>query len=275
LIAFPNCKINLGLHIINKREDGYHNLETIFYPLPFYDVLEVIQNRSASGECELVFSGNKLEGSVHENLCVKAYRLLKTDLPQLPAVKIYLHKNVPVGGGLGGGSADAAFMLRLLNEKFSLKISGEKLLEYALELGSDCPFFILNKPCFAQQRGEVLEPLELNLSSYKLLMVNPGIHISTPWAFSRVKCSPSYKDLKEIIAMPVTAWKQILRNDFETPVFAAHPQIEAIKNNLYETGAVYASMSGSGSTVYGIFDKSKAINTSFYHANYFIKELAL
>ena len=275
MIAFPNCKINLGLHIINKREDGYHNLETVFYPLPFYDVLEIVQNNNPSPDDFLSLSGIRFNGDAHDNLCIKAHNLLKKDFPQLPAIKIYLHKNIPAGAGLGGGSADAAFMLKLLNKKFNLQISAEKLLKYALQLGSDCPFFILNKACFAQQRGEVLEPLEINLSLYKLLLVNPGIHINTGWAFSQITPAVSFQNLKDIIAQPVSTWKNNLKNDFELPVFSAYPEIEKIKNNLYKMGAIYAAMSGSGSTVYGIFDRSHPINSPVFPGNYFIKELAL
>jgi 4-diphosphocytidyl-2-C-methyl-D-erythritol kinase len=275
LIAFPNCKINLGLNIIKKREDGYHNLETVFYPLPFYDVLEIIENKNPSQDDLLSLSGIGLGGDAHDNLCIKAYNLLKIDFPQLPAVKIYLHKNIPAGAGLGGGSADGAFMLQVLNKKFNLEISEEKLLKYALHLGSDCPFFILNKACFAQQRGEVLAPLEINLSLYKLLLVNPGIHINTQWAFSQVTPAASFQNLKDIIAQPVSTWKINLKNDFEIPVFSAYPEIEKIKNNLYEMGAIYAAMSGSGSTVYGIFHRSHPFSTAVFPGNYFIKELAL
>ena len=189
MIVFPNCKINLGLNVLGKRPDGYHNIETVFYPLPFYDVLEVIQSSNNQQPVELFLSGNKIEGKTENNLCVKAYHLLKKDFPQLPPVKIYLHKVIPAGAGLGGGSADGAFTLILLNDKFHLQLSQQQLLNYALQLGSDCPFFIINKPCFAQQRGEILEPIQLNLSAYKLIIINPGIHVNTGWAFTQVEFS--------------------------------------------------------------------------------------
>jgi 4-diphosphocytidyl-2-C-methyl-D-erythritol kinase len=268
LIVFPNCKINLGLHILGKRNDGFHNLETVFYPLPFYDVLEIIQSLTT----ELFLSGNKIEGDTENNLCIKAYHLLKRDIPQLPEVKIYLHKVIPSGAGLGGGSADGAFMLKLLNEKFHLQLSQQQLLNYALQLGSDCPFFIINKPCFAQQRGEILETVQLDLSAYKIVLVNPGIHVNTAWAFTQVKFSEG-NQIKNIIAKPVEQWKENLTNNFEMPVFEKYPAIKNIKEQLYSLGAVYASMSGSGSTVFGIFPKNIIINKEIFTDDFFIKEL--
>jgi 4-diphosphocytidyl-2-C-methyl-D-erythritol kinase len=272
LIAFPNCKINLGLNIISKRDDGYHNLETVFYPLPFYDVLEIIQSNTQN---ELFSSGMEIAGETENNLCFKAYNLLKTDFPDLPFIKIYLQKNIPTGAGLGGGSADGAFMLTLLNEKFNLNLSEEKLLQYALQLGSDCSFFIINKPCFAQQRGEVLEKISLDLSGYKIFLVHPQIHINTAWAFTQIKLSVPVLSIKEIIQKPVLIWKQFLKNDFELPVFNAYPSIKKIKEDLYEIGAIYAAMSGSGSTVFGIFKDDATLNKFSFDENYFVKELLL
>lgn len=273
MIVFPNCKINLGLNIISKRNDGYHNLETIFYPLPFYDVLEIIKNDKATNE--LFLTGIEIDGAAENNLCLKAYYLLKNDFPQLPCIKIYLQKNIPLGAGLGGGSANGAFMLKLLNEKFNLNLNETQLLKYALQLGSDCPFFIINKSCFAQQRGEVLERMALNLSAFKILLVNPQIHINTAWAFSQVKPSVPTLSVKEIIQQPVSAWKEHLKNDFELPVYAAHPFIKKIKDNLYKSGAIYAAMSGSGSTVFGIFNKADDISQPVFSEDVFIKELLL
>jgi len=268
LIVFPNCKINLGLQILGKRADGYHNLETVFYPLPFYDVLEIIQSESAG----LFLSGNKIDGKIEDNLCIRAYQLLKKDFPQLPAVKVYLHKVIPSGAGLGGGSANGAFMLMLLNDKFRLQLSQKQLLNYALQLGSDCPFFIINKPCFAEKRGEILEPVELDFSAHKIVLVNPGIHINTGWAFSHVRFSER-DQIKNIIKQPVEEWKEKLTNDFELLVFEKYPEIKNIKKQLYELGALYASMSGSGSTVFGIFSKNTIINKEIFTVDYFIKEL--
>ncbi len=272
MIVFPNCKINFGLNIISKRGDGYHNLETVFYPLPFYDVLEIIQSNNTQNE--LFISGIDIKGEKENNLCLKAYEILKKDFPQLPFIKIYLQKNIPAGAGLGGGSADGAFMLLLLNEKFNLELNEEKLLQYALQLGSDCPFFIINKPCFAQQRGEILEKIVVNLPGYKILLVNPQIHADTAWAFTQIKSSAPELSIKEIIQKPVFEWRQLLKNDFEPPVFEAHPSIKKIKESLYANGAVYAAMSGSGSTVFGIYNKSDEINTSVF-GDYFIKQLIL
>ncbi len=274
MVSFPNCKINLGLHIVGKREDGFHNLETVFYPVPFKDALELIT--STDKDIEFTVTGLAVEGNAADNLCVKAYHLLKKDFPEVPAVKIHLHKAIPLGAGLGGGSADAAFMLKLLNEKFHLNLSTAQLLKYALQLGSDCPFFIINKPCFATGRGEVLEEITLDLSAYKIVLINPGIHINTGWAFTNNTPALPEKSIKKIIQQPVDTWKDELKNDFETAVFIAHPAVKAIKEALYAQGAIYASMSGSGSTVFGIFkqdtvDNTHTVTNTLKNKNYFIK----
>jgi 4-diphosphocytidyl-2-C-methyl-D-erythritol kinase len=268
VVSFPNCKINLGLHILGKREDGFHNLETVFYPVPFRDALELIP--STNTDIEFTATGLAVDGNTTDNLCVKAYHLLKKDFPEIPAVKIHLHKAIPLGAGLGGGSADAAFMLKLLNEKFHLNLSTDQLINYALQLGSDCPFFIINKPCFATGRGEVLEEITVDLSGYKIVLINPGIHINTGWAFSNITPALTQKSIKEIIQQPISSWKEALKNDFETAVFTAHPAIKAIKETLYAQGAIYAAMSGSGSTVFGIFNTNIDI-TPFKNKDYFIK----
>ncbi len=273
MVTFPNCKINLGLNIISKRDDGYHNLETVFYPLPFYDVLEIIT--SDKKENEFFLTGINIDGDTKNNLCLKAYNILKKDFSQLPFVKIYLQKNIPVGAGLGGGSADGAFMLTLLNEKFNLNLSEEKLLQYALQLGSDCPFFIKNTPCFAQSRGEVLAEISLNLSGYKFILINPDIHINTAWAFAQIQPSIPEKSVKEIIQQPVSQWKENLKNDFEQAVFAAHPSLQKIKKQLYTLGAVYAAMTGSGSTMFAIFNNDENLSRLNFENNYFIKALEL
>jgi 4-diphosphocytidyl-2-C-methyl-D-erythritol kinase len=270
MIVFPNCKINLGLHILNKREDGFHNLETVFYPVAFKDALELIPNTNNDTEIEFTRSGLAVAGNTSDNLCVKAYQLLKKDFVQLPAVKIHLHKVIPMGAGLGGGSADASVMLKLLNEKFKLNISTPQLLNYALQLGSDCPFFIINKPCHATGRGDVLEEVTVDLSMYKIVLINPDIHINTGWAFSKITPSASNKSIKEIIQQPVETWKAELKNDFEIAVFVAHPQLKEIKESLYQQGAIYATMSGSGSTVFGIFDQTTN-SAALKNSNYFIK----
>jgi 4-diphosphocytidyl-2-C-methyl-D-erythritol kinase len=272
VVVFPNAKINLGLNIIRKRADGYHDLETFFYPVAIRDALEIIKNDDTKGDVRISFSGIPISGKTEDNLCLKAYKLLKKDIPQLPAVKIHLHKTIPAGSGLGGGSADGAFMLKLLDQKFGLKLSTEQLLDYALQLGSDCPFFIINRPCFATGRGEFLEPISLDLSTHKLVVVNPGIHVSTIEAFSLLKPSSDSKSIKEIIQQPVETWKTELKNDFEESVFKKFPAIETIKAKMYESGAVYSSMTGSGSTVYGIFRKEFEVSLDL-PPNYFVQEL--
>ena len=257
MIVFPNCKINLGINILRKREDGFHDLETVFYPVQIKDVLEVIQSGvgTQESEIEISSSGLLIDGDASNNLCVKAYDLLKKDFPSLPSVKMHLHKNIPMGAGLGGGSADGAFALRLLNDKFHLNLSAEQLIHYALQLGSDCPFFILNEACFARSRGELMEKTALDLSAYQFVIVNPHIHISTAWAFKNIFPAIPDKSINTIIQQPVETWKAELINDFEKPVIKEIPVIGEIKQQLYHAGAVYASMSGSGSTVFGIFKK--------------------
>ena len=272
MIVFPNCKINLGLNIPRKREDGFHDIETVFYPVQFTDALEVITNTQSDSPVEFTQTGLKVDSNTDDNLCIKVYRLLKKDFPQLPAVKIHLHKVIPMGAGLGGGSADAAFMLKLLNTKFNLNLSTPQLIQYSLQLGSDCPFFIMNKPCYATGRGEVLEELIINLSAYKIVLINPGIHINTGWAFSQITPTPSKRSVKEIIQQPIETWKAELVNDFETPVFSAHPEIKEIKEVLYEQGTVYAAMSGSGSTVFGIFNSPIPVSL-FSDRNYLVKTI--
>ena len=258
MVVFPNCKINLGLHILNKREDGFHDIETIFFPVPIEDALEVIVNNNAQQQITYSSSGIEVKGDIANNLCVKAYHLLKRDFPQLPNVRLHLHKAIPMGAGLGGGSADGTFTLTLLNNKFHLNLTEEQLIAYALQLGSDCPFFIYNKPCFATGRGERLKAIELNLSGYFLVIINPGIHINTGWAFKQITPHKHAVSLLSVIGEPVEMWKEGLTNDFEEPVFAQHPEIESIKNLLYQNNAVYAGMTGTGSTVFGIFRESPA-----------------
>lgn len=270
MLSFPNCKINLGLNILRKREDGFHDIETIFYPVQLLDALEVIQSTNGNAAPEFNCTGLLIEGKEEDNFCIKAYQLLKKDHPQLPAIRMHLHKAIPLGAGLGGGSADAAFLLKLLDEKFSLSLSAEQLHTYALQLGSDCPFFLLNKPCFASGRGELLEALNIDLASYNIILVNPGIHINTSWAFSQLAPSVPKKNIKPIIQQAIETWKNDLVNDFEVPVFSSYPEIKNIKDELYRQGAVYAAMSGSGSTVFGLF-RSIPPASLFSDKNYFIK----
>ena len=273
MIVFPNAKVNLGLNILRKREDGYHDLETIFYPLPLTDSLEIIENRQPKTPgFPFTSSGLDIAGKASSNLCVKAYKLLKKDFPDLPSMQIHLHKVIPSGAGLGGGSADGAFTLALINQLMRLGLTQQQLIGYAAQLGSDCPFFIINKPCFARGRGEQLEEINLDLSAYKFVVVNPGIHIDTGRAFLGVKPGQQSRPLKEIVAGPVERWKDSLLNDFELPIFRQHWEIVDIKDELYRLGAAFASMSGSGSTVFGIFPREKQLKLQF-PAGYFVREV--
>lgn len=270
MVVFPNCKINLGLSIHEKRKDGFHDLETVFYPVKLNDILEIIPARSSEKTIEFSASGIPLDGATENNLCVKACQLIRNDFPHLPAVKIHLHKAIPAGAGLGGGSSDAAFTLMLLNEKFQLGIPEEQLFSYALQLGSDCPYFLKNKPCFASGRGEILQEINIDLTGHKIALINPGIHINTGWAFSQLTPQRKVSSIKEIILQPIEKWKDALQNDFEAPIFNSHPEIKNIKEELYKMGAAYAGMSGSGSTVFGIFNKEISL-IPFTQLNYFSK----
>ncbi|NLR77763.1 4-(cytidine 5'-diphospho)-2-C-methyl-D-erythritol kinase [Chitinophaga eiseniae] len=253
MIVFPNCKINLGLHITRKRPDGFHDLETVFYPLPVNDALEIIAHPSL----QFASSGIPVPGEAADNLCIRAFQLLQRDFPQVQPVNIHLHKHIPIGAGLGGGSADAAFMLQLLNQKFQLGLSDTALADYAAQLGSDCPFFIYNRPCYATGRGEIMDPIDLDLSGYSFVLVHPGIHVNTGWAFRQLTPQAPAYGLREKIQSPVATWREIITNDFEAPVFSAYPVLAGIKEQLYAAGALYAAMSGSGSAVVGIFPKNK------------------
>lgn len=252
MITYPNAKINLGLNITEKRPDGYHNLETIFYPINLQDALEVTL-LDGEGEYALKTSGITIEGEPDSNLVVKAYKLLKQDYPDMPAIDIHMYKHIPTGAGLGGGSADAAFMIKLLNEKFKLGIGVEKMEEYAAKLGADCAFFIRNQPVFASGIGNIFEPVNLSLKGYYIILVKPDIFVSTKDAFANITPKQPEHSLKEIARMPIETWRATMKNDFEYSVFQKFPEIAAIKDKLYDLGALYASMSGSGSSVYGIF----------------------
>ncbi|SKB39085.1 4-(cytidine 5'-diphospho)-2-C-methyl-D-erythritol kinase [Daejeonella lutea] len=249
MIAFPNAKINIGLNIVRKRSDGYHDLETVFYPVMIKDVLEVVEDRELSFNS----SGIAVPGRPEDNICLKAYKLLSHDI-KLPPVKIHLHKNIPIGAGLGGGSADASFFIKLMNEKFTLGLSIEKMENYASQLGADCPFFIRNQPVYAIEKGDKFENVRLDLSGYQLVLVMPDIHIPTSAAFRDISPSPSTKSLKDLIKNNISEWKDSISNDFEPGIMKHFPEILSIKESLYDAGAVYASMSGSGSSVYGIFN---------------------
>ena len=252
MITYPNAKINLGLNIVEKRPDGYHNLETIFYPIHLQDALEV-NKIEGKGDYSLKVSGVPIEGEPENNLVVKAYHLLKKDFPDMPSIHIHMYKHIPTGAGLGGGSADAAFMIKLLNEKFNLGLSTEKMEEYAAMLGADCAFFIQNKPVFASGIGNVFEEISLSLKGYYIILVKPDIFVSTKDAYANIRPMRPAQSLKEIVRMPIETWRATMKNDFEESVFQKYPEIAAIKDKLYDMGAIYASMSGSGSSVFGIF----------------------
>jgi 4-diphosphocytidyl-2-C-methyl-D-erythritol kinase len=252
MITFPNAKINLGLNIVEKRTDGYHNLETVFYPVPLEDALEVIVAERAEG-VTLSQTGIVLAGDSEDNLVVKAYRLLEREGYRMPAVDIFLHKGIPSGAGMGGGSADATFMLRLLNTNFSLGISDELLENYSSRLGADCAFFVKNQPTFAEGIGDVFSPVRVSLKGYRIVIVKPDIFVSTREAFSKVTPRRAVLSPREVVQRPVEEWRELLHNDFETSVFAIHPEIGKVKQQLYDAGAVYASMSGSGSSLFGLF----------------------
>lgn len=264
MICFPNAKINLGLRVTSKREDGFHDLDTIFFPVPLNDVLEVITPSTGSAEAvTFTHSGIPIPGDESSNLCIKAYYLLKKDYPDLPPILLHLHKHIPMGAGLGGGSSDGAFMLKLLNDKYRLGIGTEQLQKYALALGSDCPFFIINEPVQAKGRGEIMQPIACTLSSKTMVLVCPRIHVSTADAFRKISLSPNAPSCASILERPIQEWKDNLINDFEEPVFNAFPEIANIKEKLYDAGALYASMTGTGSTVYGIFESSPSIKDLF------------
>jgi 4-diphosphocytidyl-2-C-methyl-D-erythritol kinase len=269
MLFFPNCKINLGLNIIGKRADGFHDLETVFYPIAIKDALEIITTDDETG-ITFTSTGKTVDVRDEDNICVKAYYLLKKDYPQIGKIKMHLHKNIPMGAGMGGGSADASAVLLMLNKQFNLQISQEKLISYALQLGSDCPFFIINKPCFASGRGEILQEQIIDLSAYKIMIVNPGIHVHTGDAFGHLDASnfSPVGQLQHAISQDIYQWKNNLKNDFEAPVFAKHAAIREIKEKMYNDNAIYSAMSGTGSTVFGIFEKETAIIIKF-PAHYF------
>ncbi len=248
MISFPNAKINLGLHVTKKREDGFHDIETVFYPIAMHDSLEVLVSDTKTSLSQY---GLELTGG--ENLVLKAYKLMKKEYG-ISEVDFHLLKQIPAGAGLGGGSSDAAQTLLMLNDLFELNISSAELEQRAAELGSDCAFFIRNKPVYASGRGEVFEDINLDLSVYHIKVVKPDIHISTAEAYAMVKPESGRPSPLEIIQKPIQDWKNNLINDFEAPIFEKYPEIGLIKDSLYDQGAIYASMSGSGSAVYGIFE---------------------
>jgi 4-diphosphocytidyl-2-C-methyl-D-erythritol kinase len=259
MICFPNAKINIGLYITEKRQDGYHNIETLFHPTKLCDVLEIIEAADSTLPYQWSSSGIHIDGTAEENLCIKALNLLKKDY-SIPPVKIHLHKVIPFGAGLGGGSADAAFTLTTLNQMFNLNINQEQLINYASKLGADCAFFIYNSPCTATGIGDILTPFNLDLKGYYLALVKPEIHISTPEAYSGITPKTQDTSIAEKLTNPIDQWKNSLINDFEISVFPNHPKIQEIKNQLYKSKAVYASMTGSGAAVFGLFKEKPVLN---------------
>lgn len=269
MIVFPCAKINLGLNIVSKREDGYHNLETVFYPIPLYDALEIKymdEKFPSDTACDLKVTGNAVDCDEQKNLVVKAYHILAADY-QLPRIHTHLYKHIPSQAGLGGGSSDAAFMIRLLDERFRLNIGNPEMERYAARLGADCAFFIEAEPAYAEGIGDVLMPADGpdgNLHGYYLCVVKPDVAVSTKEAYSAITPKKPAKSCRDIVRQPIETWKEELVNDFEEPIFKMHPELEAIKQKLYDQGAIYASMSGSGSALYGIFkEEPKGIEEQF------------
>ena len=252
MITFPNIKINLGLSITEERPDGYHNLETVFYPVALEDALEIRTNPEAQQKFSLHQHGMEIACNPENNLVVKAYLLLDKEF-HLPPVEIHLYKHIPSGAGLGGGSSDAAFMLKLLNEHYNLQLSDNQLEDYAATLGADCAFFIKNTPTYAEGIGNIFSPIELSLKGYRIMIVKPDVFVSTREAFANIRPHRPEYPVREVIRRPVAEWKDTLINDFEASVFPQYPVIGEIKEELYHQGAIYASMSGSGSSVFGLF----------------------
>ena len=267
MITFPIAKINLGLNVVEKRLDGYHNLQTVFYPVPIMDALEIApmsEGFPSDVDCDLKVTNIHIEGDEQRNLVVRAYQLLKKDFPKLPRIHTHLWKGIPTQAGMGGGSSDCAYMIRLLNETFDLQLTNEQMQQYAAQLGADCAFFIESVPCYAEGIGEQLEPISLDLSGWYIGVVRPDIPVPTKEAFSRIH--PHYPSLncREVVMQPVETWRDNLINDFEESVFALHPEIGAVKEQLYKMGATYAAMSGSGSALFGLFkDEPDALRQTF------------
>ena len=257
MIVYPNAKINIGLNVVEKRPDGYHNLETVFYPIGLQDILEIkVLDEGNVPECgyKLKITGTILDGSPEDNLVVRAFKMLKHDF-NLPPVSIGLYKHIPTGAGLGGGSSDAALTIKTLNKRFDLRLTDEQMEDYCTRLGADCPFFIKDTPVFATGIGNEFHPVSFSLKGKHLVLVKPDIFVSTKDAYAKVNVRRPDTPLPELLAQPLETWKDTVINDFERSVFSKYPEIAAIKDSMYDIGAVYASMSGSGSSVFGIFDE--------------------
>ena len=276
MILFPQAKINLGLNVVERRPDGYHNLETVFYPVPLQDALEVqvmADDFPSDVDCDLKVTGISVEGDERRNLVVRAYELLKQEFPQLPRVHAHLYKAIPTQAGMGGGSSDCAAMLTLLNREFRLGLTEEQLISRAARLGADCPFFIVNRPAYAEGIGERLQPVGLDLGGWFLAVVRPDIPVPTKEAFALITPRRPAVNCRDLVARPVEQWRGVLLNDFEKSVFAQHPEIGRVKEQLYELGAVYSAMSGSGSAVFGLF--RKLFDLSDYFPNMFSRMIKL
>ena len=255
MITFPHGKINLGLNVTQKRNDGFHNIETVFFPIHWNDILEIVEDKQNNSKEKVTFShsGLKIQGENKNNLVIKSYKQLDNDY-SLPPVKIHLHKSIPMGAGLGGGSADAAYTIRTINDLFKLGLDSAKQTSYAKKLGSDCAFFIEGKPVLGTGKGDQFEPIELNFEGMEIMVIWPAIHSGTAEAYSGIVPSVPDKSLREILKSDIKLWKHELKNDFEKTIFPIYPELEKIKFMLYESGAVYASMSGSGSAIFGLFE---------------------
>lgn len=263
MVAFPPGKINLGLYITEKRTDGYHNLETIFLRVAVRDAIECVPAAPDQTEpVRLTVSGRAIAGNATDNLCVKAWHLLQRHYPTLPRVQMHVHKNIPMGAGMGGGSSDGSHMLQLLAQQFNLPVTNELMEKLALELGSDCPFFLTQTPCSAKGRGEQLTAVDVPLPGYWVLLIHPGLSISTAQAFAQIQPRPVTESLPQLIQYPILTWKHRIHNQFEDTVFKTHPSLAEYKQHLYQLGAVYASLTGSGSTLYGIFPPESAQPTT-------------
>lgn len=266
MIVFPIAKINLGLNVVERRSDGYHNLETVFYPVHIKDALELttMEERFPSEvDCDIKVTNLSVEGDEQRNLVVRAYKMLKQDFPTLPRIHTHLYKGIPTQAGMGGGSSDCAYTIIALNAMFALGLSEQQMIDYAARLGADCAFFILSHPAYAEGIGEQLQPISLDLSSYFIAVVRPDIPVSTREAFSLIKPAMPQKNCRDVVMQPIETWREDLRNDFEQSVFTLYPEIGAIKKRLYDLGAVYAAMSGSGSSVFGLFHKEIKIGEHF------------
>lgn len=279
MITYPCAKINLGLNIVSVRDDGYHNLETVFYPVPLCDALEIklMDDRFPSSvDCDLKVTGNTIDCDERRNLVVKAYEMLAADF-EMPRVHAHLYKRIPSQAGLGGGSSDASFMIRLLDERFRLNIGNAEMERYAARLGADCAFFITAEPSYATGIGDILEPADSshgNLEGYYIAIVKPDIFVSTQAAYKLIKPQKPAKCCRDVVRQPIDTWRDDLHNDFEEPVFHAHPVLREIKEKLYSIGAVYAQMSGSGSAIYGLFRKKPEAIADMFHGSFtFVSQL--